>query len=35
MARALGKVLPVPFVAYQERLQALPAYQRAKEKLQR
>lgn len=32
---ALGKVLPASLVAYQERLQALPTYQRAKEKQQR
>ena len=32
---ALGKTLPAPLAAYQERLQALPAYQRAKAKQKR
>ena len=31
---ALGKVLPPPLAAYQERLQALPTYQRARAKQQ-
>jgi glutathione S-transferase len=32
---ALGKVLPPPLAAYQAQLQALPTYQRAREKQQR
>lgn len=32
---ALGKVLPPPLVAYQDRLRASPAYQRARDKQQR
>lgn len=32
---ALGKVLPAPLAAYRDRLQALPTYQRARDKQQR